>query len=383
MNIIQKDNLQKLMGKQKGLCVPIFMPTRQAGPQTRQNPIRFKNLLARAEKQLMAGGLNASEVEKFLDPAQRLLQNTIFWQHQYDGLAVFLTSDKFYHYRLPFNFEKLVVVANRFHIKPLLPLFSGGGRFYILALSQNEVRLLQGTRFSVSEIELEGLPKNIDEALRFDDPEKQLQFHTKTSKRRGKRAAMFHGHGVGIDESKVNILRYFRQIDEGLHILLKEERAPLVLAGVEYLFPIYKEASTYQYIVEEGIGGNPEELSPEELHTQAWSIVNPLFIKTQREAVAQYKQLAGTKRTSIDLNIIIPAAYHGRIEFLFVAVGVQNWGSFEPKTNEVSLHQKAEPYNEDLLDFSAIHTLLNGGTVFAMEPEKVPDGELLAAVFRY
>jgi len=42
-----------------------------------------------------------------------------------------------------------VVVSDRFHLKPLLPLLTGDGRFYILALSQNQVRLLQGTRYSV------------------------------------------------------------------------------------------------------------------------------------------------------------------------------------------------------------------------------------------
>jgi len=44
------------------------------------------------------------------------------------------------------------------------------------------------------------------------------------------------------------------------------KKAPLVLAGVEYLFPIYQEANTYPDLVEEGITGNPENLKPEELH---------------------------------------------------------------------------------------------------------------------
>jgi hypothetical protein len=36
-----------------------------------------------------------------------------------------------------------------------------------------------------------------------------------------------------------------------------------------------------------------------------------------------------------------------------------------------------------LLEFAAIQTLLNGGTVYAVEPEKMPDTKSLAAVFRY
>jgi len=35
------------------------------------------------------------------------------------------------------------------------------------------------------------------------------------------------------------------------------------------------------------------------------------------------------------------------------------------------------------MDFAAIHTLLNGGTVYAVEPKAVPGDAPLAAVFRY
>jgi len=47
------------------------------------------------------------------------------------------------------------------------------------------------------------------------------------------------------------------------------------------------------------------------------------------------------------------------------------------------LHKTAKPDDEDLLDFAAIQTFLHGGTVYAVEPEKVPDDAPLAAVFRY
>lgn len=35
------------------------------------------------------------------------------------------------------------------------------------------------------------------------------------------------------------------------------------------------------------------------------------------------------------------------------------------------------------MDFAAIHTLLNSGTVYAVSPELVPGNIPLAAVFRY
>jgi hypothetical protein len=187
------------------------------------------------------------------------------------------------------------------------------------------------------------------------------------------------------DDPKDYILRYFHWVDEGLRDLLRDVKAPLVLAGVDYLLPIYKEANTYPYLVDEGIEGNPEELRAEELHQRAWAIVQPRFLEAQKEASAEYKQLAGagSEQASNDLKKVVRAAYHGRVETLFVAVGLQQWGTFDPETNTVQVHEEAEPGDEDLLDFAAVQTLLNGGTVYAVEPDKVPDEALLAAMFRY
>jgi len=371
----------------QGRCVSIFMPTHRVGPETQQDPIRLKNLLAQAEERLLAAGLRTPEARQLLAPAHALLSDGLFWRYQSDGLAVFLTQDTFRYHRLPFDFDELVVVADRFHLKPLLSVLGSDERFYVLALSQNEVRLLEGTRFSVSEVDLEDVPPSLAEALRHDDPERQLQFHTRTRTPAGqaRRPAIFHGHGVGVNDVKPNILRYFRQIDDGLRDVLRGEQAPLIPAGVDYLLPLYKEANTYPHLVDEGIIGNPEALSAKELHERAWAIVQPLFHQAQEEAATRYKQLADSDsdRVSHDLTAIVPAAYHGRVETLFVTVGLQKWGAFDAALNRIELREQAQPGNEDLLDFAAVQTLINGGTVYAVAPDRMPDSVLIAAIFRY
>ncbi|MCD6353834.1 MAG: hypothetical protein J7M06_06465, partial [Proteobacteria bacterium] len=295
MNTLSKNELKTLMQKQKGLCVSIFMPTHRAGAETQQNPIRLRNLLREAEDRLIAGGLRAQEVEELLTPAHAILGNGFFWRRQSEGLAMFLSSEVFRHYRLPLGLKELLVVTDRFHIKPLLPTLSGDGQFYVLALSQNEVRLLQGTRQSMREVDLEGVPENLADALQSDVFGKQLRSHTGASVGGGDRSAIFHGQGAGSEvPKKDNILRYFHQINNGLYELLKDKQEPLVLAGVDYLFPIYREANSYSHLLDEGITGNPEGLSAEKLHRQAWAIVQPYFQKAQEDAVALYRQSVGT-----------------------------------------------------------------------------------------
>lgn len=381
MDLLTLDELGALVAQDVAPCVSLFMRTHRAGEDTRQDPIRFKNLLGRAEDQLLALGLRSPLARELLSPARALLDDPAFWRHLSDGLALFTAPGVFHTYRLPLDLGEQVIVAERFHVKPLLPLFVGDGHFFILALSQNQVRLLEASRYSVDEIELEGVPASLAEALPHDRPEKQLQFQTGTPGV-GERAAVFHGHDPA-DEAKSRILRYFQRVDEGLRQMLRGEQSPLVLAGVDYLLPLYRAANSYPHLLSEGITGSPEAMKAEELHAAAWAIVAPHFAADQRQALADYAQMVGTGRTSNRIGEVLPAAYHGRVGLLWVALGVHVWGRFDPETGSIQQRERPEPGDEDLLDLAALQTVLKGGTVYAVEPEAVPGGAPLAALFRY
>jgi len=383
MDAITMTELKTLLAGYSGRHVSLFMPTHRVGRELEQDPIRLKNLLREVEQRLQDKGLRSPDVREMLKPAQHLLQEPGFWRNQSDGLAVFFTPETFHYYRLPLPFEELVVISNRFHLKPLLPFFASDGHFYILALSQNQIRLLEGTRHTVDEINLESMPQSMAEALQFERFDKQSQFHTGTSAAHtGDRAGVFHGHDPS-DEEKNALLRWFHKIDDELPNVLVGRQSPIVLAGVEVLFPLYKKANSYPHLVEEGIPGSPEALRPEELHAQAWPLVQPFFMQAQEQAVAQYRQLSGTGQTTTDVKEAVLAAHQGRVEALFVALGVQVWGAIDLSTNTVHVHEDHEPADEDLLDLAAVQTLLNGGIVYAVEPEQVPEHAPLAAVFRY
>lgn len=387
MSLLSVDELKTLAEPLSSIGVSLYMPACRVGAETQQNPIRFKNLIKQAEAELQDHGLSRTAATELLQPALELDRHE-FWQHQDEGLVIFLAEGLFRYYQLPLKFEELVVVSDRFHLKPLFPLLTGDGEFYILALSQKQVRVFQGSRYNVEELEVAGLPKSMDEALQYDETAQDGQFRISTSKggtaNPMPQAGSFHGQGSpDRDDVKQDILQYFHLIDRALHEVLRDKTAPLVLVGVEYLMPIYREANTYQHLLEAGITENPENLKSEELHAQAWSIVEPYFLQTQQQAIAHYHELTGTGKTSTDLKEAISGAYYGRVEQLFVAVGIQEWGNFDPQANELRIHADAEPGDEDLLNSAAIQTLLNGGEVYAVEPDQVPDQASLAAVFRY
>jgi hypothetical protein len=201
----------------------------------------------------------------------------------------------------------------------------------------------------------------------------------------GRQPVIFHGQGVGTDDEKTNILRYFQQIDRGLHEFFHDKTDPLVLAGVEFLLPIYHEANTYPHLLPEGVQGNPDKLKvrDETLHEQAWPIVEPYVQKELHDTLAQFEEYKETDRASNNVSAIVPAAYYGHIDSLLLSPDQEQWGTFDPKTFTIHLHEIAESGDEDLLDLAATQTILHGGSVYAVERENMPDSALLAAVYRY
>lgn len=388
MKLISTAQFETLAKRPREVCVSIFLPTYHAGAETQQNPIRFRNLIRKAEELLIEHGCRSEDAKNLLEPVRALNHNE-FWQHQSYGLAIFRSQDFLQYYSLPLDFAELVIVSNHFYLKPLFPLFHGDGHFYILALSHDLIRLLKGTRYHIEEIDLTGVLPSLAEVLRFEEPERQTPSHIGTPGATGGRSAapggvtVFHGHGAGDEDEKENLSQYFHRVNQALREFLKEEHAPLVLAGVEYLLPIYRQANTYAYLLDTSIIGNPKLLAPEELHAQAWEIVEPLFLQSQQEAMNQYKELLGTGKASSQIGETIPAAYQGRVDKLIVAVDRQLWGTFDPDTQTVEVHPDAELNDEDLLDLAATQTILNGGTVYAVESADMPDHTPLAAVFRY
>ena len=374
--------LRSVLAASQTPAVSIFVPTHRAGQEIRQDPIRLKNLVKQAEDQLIKEGTRPAEARSLLDPITGLAEDAAFWRHQADGLALFRSPDVFRTYRLPFQVSEFVAVADRFYIKPLLPLLMHDARFYVLALSQKAVRLLECTRDCVESVELPEVPQGIDEALPDEGPEAQLQFHSLPIG--GRQQSRIHGHGVGADDvDVVNVRRYFQRVEDGLQEQLKDERAPLILACVEYLAPIYKEVSRYRYILDSIVPGNPDGVREEELHEKAWPIADAHFQQARAKAGAEYHEGIAKGRASHTLKEVLTAAFQGRIATLFVPLGVQRWGRFDFNRLSLEQHDEEQPGDDELLDLAAAQTLRNDGTVYGVKPKEVPGEQLLAAVYRY
>ncbi|MEX2639115.1 MAG: hypothetical protein WD266_00415 [Balneolales bacterium] len=380
MDLLSTDELRELVEIRKPQSLSLFMPTHKTGSGMMQDPIRLKNLLKKAENQLREQGVR--HIDDFLEPLQAKLRNPNFWQYMSEGLAVFHSSEITRFYRLPVVFNEFVTLNERFHIKPLMPVFSSNGPFFILALSQGKVRLLRGTRDTITELELREVPLSLEEFLKLDEYEKSQQFHTETGTAvgGGTRPAMFHGH-EDVNERKEQIMRWFREIDHVVTPTLNGD--PLLLYGVEYLHPLYKRANNYTALLDQGVKGNPDNLKPKEIHEKSWSVMEPWFDREKEKDTVRFHELAGTGKTASSVDDALPAAAHGRVDVLFVPFNSHYWGSYDPELTRVEQAGHQENGAEDLMDLTAAYTVVNSGKVYAVDQEAIPGGGEVAGVFRY
>lgn len=386
VNGIKHQDLKELIEHHNGPCVSLYMPTHGAGQESQQDPIRLKNLLVEAEQELSALDFRTPDIHEVLAPARALIPDLEFWMGAEDGLAVFLSTGLERIHSLPVRFEPFLSVGDVFHIKPLFLALSSDSEFFILALSKQQARLYQAADEGIQDITPDEMPTGIDQALRYDDPERQLQHHTSAQATAGEAGGdmIHHGHGNDYDE-KTNLRRYFQQVDRAVQPILADQTSPLLLAAVDYLKPIYQEANTYNHLMEAGVSGNPEQWTSRELHAKAWPIVEPLFQQLRKDAIENFMILHGnqSERAVTKLEEIVRSAYSGQVETLFVAINEQRWGAFDLGQNLVKVHADYQPGDQDLFDLAAAYTLISGGQVFALPLEKIPGAGQVAAILRY
>ncbi len=384
--MINRKDIERLAESHGHICISIFIPTHRAGEAVRKDAdvILLKNQWKEVLEKLKDHELSPPEIEQIAQPVQQLIEDQEFWSHQSDGLALFITPDGMEHYTLPLAFEPFNFVSHEFYLKPLMPLFVGDGRFFVLKLALNEVEFFEGARYSITPVIIEDIvPQRLEETVGYDYEQKSLQFRTQQSGL-GQGQGTFHGHGEGKDERKNEIQRFLRDVNKGLMTMLHDENPPMVVASQEYLFPMYKEVNDYKNLVDDPITKNLSELTPVFLHELAWEKVAPIFDQERQDKIDLFRQVHGTGKTAVDTSEVLYAALAGKIDTLFLENRTDIWGIYDPAENSVELSDRHHASNTSLMNMAAVKTLLQGGKVYLMEKEQMPDDTAkMNALFRY
>jgi hypothetical protein len=349
------------------ICVSLYLPTTPATRENLIDRITFKNAISEAVAQLQATNADKRDVASVEQMLNELLQDETFWTYLADGLAVFATPDRMRTFRLPTPLAYAVEVADRFHLKPMLPLLAYPGACFVLALSQRSARLIEVTPSLAEAVAVEALPRNMSDALKRQFPKDRAP------------ARRIQGR----EGMKVLLGQYCRIIDRAVRPILAGRTQPLILASVGELSAIYRANNSYPYLLTETISGSPDRTSVQELATSARELATAHAKQIISERLRSVEERATSDLASTDVAKIAKAAVCGRIGTLLIDIGASRPGTIDPDHGTVTLAEEPSADTYDILDELAGLTLRTGGDVLPVHSAMLPARSPVAAIFRY
>jgi hypothetical protein len=395
--MIGRQDLSELLAAGRaGPCLSVYLPMQRRFPEQQQNVVRYRNLLRRLEQAEARGKLTRPD-EKLIAPMRALTDDVALWSHPTDGLAVFSAPGFFRAHPLPRSVQEAAIVAESFHIKPLLRMVQSADRYQVLVLNRERLRLLEGNRDALEDVELaDGVPSTIEEAL--GEQLTELQTHAfsygtgpaggaggRRSLTAGpKEGGIHHGQGSKKDELDLDIERFFRTVDRAiLERHSKPSGLPLVLAALsEYHAPFHRISHNRQ-LLEHGIEMNADALTNDELRERAWHCMEPTYLQRLQLLVDRYGAARGAGRADDSLPQVGLAAAVGRVDVLLLEADRKLAGAMDPASGVLSIGNADDEAAGDIYDDLAEAVLRNGGEVIIVPSERMPTATGIAAIYRY
>jgi len=381
--LLTKKSISNLATDHQPPCLSLYQPTHRSNPENKQDSIRFRNLVKDLETSLQQK-YPAVKTCLLLEPFEALTKDREFWNHTLDGLAVMGGPDLFQVYQIHRPVAEFAVVADSFHLKPLRRLLQSVDRYQILGFSLNKIRLFEGNRDVIDEIELvPSVPRTIEEALGYELTEPHL-----TGRPFGgtgqSNTAIHHGQGGKKDEVDIDTERFFRAIDRAvLENYSRPSGLPLMLAALPDHHNLFRRVSHNPFLMAEGIMVNPDAMSIDELQERAWQVVEPQY-QAQLTALVEEYALANSKGLgSTDLVQIAHASVNGQIATLLIESDRQIPGRLDIQTGKIEFADLDHPQIDDLLDDLGEQVEKMGGKVMVISSERIPSQTGLAAIYRY
>ncbi|WP_205510161.1 baeRF7 domain-containing protein [Longitalea arenae] len=380
---LTKDIFIELASYEQSPCISILMPTHKAGVEVNEqvDMTVFKSALQQAEKILNDQGTDTILIKKMLKPGYDLLREDKFWRSLNHGLAVYIADGFFKYLKLRAPLIQHVRVNTSFYVSPLVPFMVRSEYFYILDIAKKFPRFYRADAIGIEHLQVEELPSGVDDVVQVEEKGGNGVF--RTAGKAGP-AANFHGLGAGRPDEKENIAIYLEEVDDTIwQTHLNRETVPLLLAGQDFLIPIYRSVSDYKYIWPEALTGNHHQQNDNELYEEAMQVMKPYFDQPLMRALEDYGNKSATELTSTNVGVIIPATYYSRVSHLFVRKGSRIWGTFNEQENKLDILDNESETVDDLIDKAVIKTIQNGGEVYFLEANEMPEQGELAAILRY
>jgi len=376
IDVPSADELTELTQHRHPGCLSFYVAPGWPGSSDARPPIgrdpeaarlALRSAARSALAELAAADVDRADRERVGEALRSLEDDPDLWSTEARTIAVFVSPERTRTFRLMNELPQHTAVGDRFDVGPLVRAITFDHRGYVLALTQGDVRLLfLGPDASSHRVELSTLPTDAAEALA----------RTTTGGRFDRQRA------EGALGPKIEQRRYCSIVQDAVLAAIRPVQAPVVLAAAADLGTAYREVSTYQGLLEQGIDANPTSLSSEDLEARARAVLDAHHdaqITAWRERLGA---LSANGRGSTQLSDVARAATAGLVDTLLFDLGSDAEGSID-ETGAVTFADGAGPASYGLVDEIAARVLRTGGTVKAVRRADLPDDSPVAATFRF
>lgn len=370
-----------ILFEQEGPFISLYLPTHRHAPENKQDAIAFKNLLKTVEASL-AQKYTAADIESIMTPLLQMETDADLWNNTLDGLAVLCSAKQCVLYLLHEAVKPLVIVAERFHTKPLIKAFQSMDQYQLLGLTSNAFDMFQGNQNGIEKLRLPpGTPRDIDAVLGEQLTDTYL---TQGSFNGPGRTAMYHGHGGAKPEIDKDTEKFFRYVAHYvLETYSKPSKLPLILVALKEHHATFAEVSDNPYLLPEGIRGEYSAFSLEQLREKTWEILEPMYLTKMKRYVERFEQAKANGNGTDSLALISKAIFENRVDTLFVDVDRIIPGKISLQTGKILDRSLANPDIGDVLDELAQLALRGGSDVVVLPSAWMPGETGIAAIFRY
>jgi hypothetical protein len=367
----------------RGPCLSVYMPLSTSGSSSlqnaKQNEVRWKECVRSIEPKVAQHGVDGRELLNSIASWDAVVQSQPL---QGKSIALFRSPNVFLRAWMDDEVNR-VEVGPHFYIRPLLPELTRARTFYLLALSQKNVRLLRCTSRTSEEVFFPAEVKtNYDAWMNLAKPDHADVYNAVAGASGGSSRGALAPMGAGKEAKDEDLSHFFRQIDRGVNEVLRGRSEPLVLCAVDSQLPLYREVNSYPHLAEEVVRGAPDGLKGGEMHGRALDALQKTYDREVDEALTEWDHRVGGGASS-RLKEVITAAHDGRVLTLLVSDSLEKTGVFNEATHSVKGRETGGSNDVDLVNDAALQAILHAGKVLVVPHNKMPNGSAVAATFRF
>jgi hypothetical protein len=368
VDIPTNPEIRALFEARADACVSIYLPTTPETQNVTLSRISFGNLTRTALEQLEAAGFDKRRRAALEEHLSALDEDGEFWRLQANSLAVLATPDSLRTFRLATEVTETVEVSDRFHLKPLMRAMAFPQHAFVLALSENDARLVEVFADQpATAVNVPGLPDSAADAA-GRSPVKDLMQDTTQANSEGR---------------KKLLLSFVRKVDAALRMVLAGRETPLILAATEPVGPMFRSLNSYPGLLAEGISASPDNMSESALADAARAVLDGHYASQIEAATALFHERIGSHRAISDLQAVARAATFGAVDLLLVDIDEVIPGTVDETDGTVALASKPGAASYGVIDEIMGRAILAGGKVLAARRADMPDGAAVAAILRY